>query len=127
MVRAVEIFAAINLIVMGVSHILQPQAWNRFFTVLHAKGVAGSFMNAMLSLGMGSIIVAFHNVWGGVPTLLTIYGWASLAKDGLYLSVPSLGIRSLEKGIGMDPRGFAVAGGFLLTLGIVILFWGSPA
>lgn len=127
MVRAIEIFVSINFIVMGLSHIFQPRAWQEFFTFLHSKGIPGSFFNAFLALGMGSIVVAFHNVWSGVPMIVTIYGWASVLKGGLFLLVPSLGLKSLEKGTSMDPKKWVIPGLFLLALGVVTLFFGTDA
>lgn len=127
MARAIEIFASINFIVMGLSHILQPRAWQEFFGFLHERGVPGSFFNAFLSVGMGSLIVAFHNVWGGLPTLLTLYGWLSLVKGGLFLLVPSIGLRSLERGLAMETRGWIVPGVLLLALAAVTLFAGLEA
>ncbi len=125
MVRAIEIFASINFIIMGLSHILQPKAWQEFFTFLHAKGIPGSFFNAFLALGMGSLIVAFHNVWTGVPLLLTLWGWASVVKGGLFVMVPPLGLKSLEKGIAMDTKKWAVPGVVLVALGVVLLVFGT--
>lgn len=126
MTRAIEIFAAINFIVMGLSHILQPKAWQTFFTFLHARGIPGSFFNAFLALGMGSLIVAFHNVWEGVvPTLLTLYGWASIVKGGLFVTVPPMGLRSLEKGISLELWKWRVPGVILLALGLALVFFGT--
>ncbi len=31
MEQAIQIFAAVNFFIMGMSHILQPRAWARFF------------------------------------------------------------------------------------------------
>ncbi len=67
MESAVQIFAAINFMAMGTSHIVQHRAWKEFFVFLHARGNVGSFLNAFLALGMGSLIFAFHRVWSGIP------------------------------------------------------------
>ena len=124
MARGIEIFAAINLIAAGLSHILQPRAWGAFFRMLHEKGAPGNFINAFLALGMGALIVAFHNVWSGVPMLLTIYGWASVLKGTLFLIRPEIGLRSMERGLSMEPRGWAVAGFVLVALGVLVLVFG---
>ena len=83
MERAVQIFAVINFLAMGLSHIVQHRAWKEFFVFLHARGNVGNFLNAILALGMGSLIFAFHRVWSGIPLLLTLYGLASLLKLSL--------------------------------------------
>jgi uncharacterized membrane protein len=61
--KAIEMYAAVNFLVIGLSHLLQPRVWVDFFTWLRSKGHAGVFVNGFLSLGFGSIIVSFHNVW----------------------------------------------------------------
>jgi hypothetical protein len=86
--RGIELFAALNFLVIGLSHLLQPRVWVDFFVWLRSKGHAGVFANGMLSLSFGSIIVSFHNVWGGLPTVLTVIGWAQVTKGFVSLVAP---------------------------------------
>lgn len=124
MERGVEIFVAINLIVMGLSHIFAPNAWKAFFTLLHSKGEAGSIANCFLSIGFGSFIVAFHPGFDGVvPSLLTIYGWLLLVKSALYLLVPSLGVKSIETPTKKDAKLFAVPGIIMAALGVALVVY----
>ena len=83
-----ELFAAIHWLVMGVSHLARPRDWADFFSLLRAKGYVGVFLNGMLSLGFASVIVAFHNVWEGLPVVLTVLGWAHVLKGTLRLVFP---------------------------------------
>lgn len=96
MEQAVQIFALIQLAIIGVSHIVQPRAWTAFFLWLREKGEAGIFATAFLSLVFGSIIVAFHNVWTGIPLVLTLLGWAQVAKALVYFLWPSYGLRKMQ-------------------------------
>ena len=122
MQRAVEIFAAVNFIVIALSHILQPRAWADFFIALRAKGYPGVFANAMLSLLVGSIIVSFHNVWTGLPTVLTVVGWAQVLKGLINLTVPSIGARTLAR-VSMERSWeFIVAGIVLLLIGALQVY-----
>lgn len=122
MQRAIEIFAAVNFIVIGLSHILQPRAWVDFFIALREKGHAGVFANAMLSLLVGSIIVSFHNVWTGLPTVLTVVGWAQVLKGTIHLTVPSIGARGLAR-VSMERSWeFIVAGIVLLLIGALQVY-----
>src|SRR5688500_17369021 len=119
MQRAAQIFAAVNFIVIGLSHIIQPRAWVEFFVLLRAQGRAGVFMNGMLSLLVGSIIVAFHNVWTGLPIVLTVVGWGQVLKGLVSLTVPGIGERTLAR-ISMERSWeFAAGGGLLLAVGVL--------
>ena len=95
--RAIEIYAGIQFLVIGLSHLLQPRAWVDFFVVLREKGNAGVFANAFLSLVFGSIIVAFHNVWAGLPMVLTIVGWAQVVKSLVAFVLPQVSMRGLQR------------------------------
>ena len=96
MERAIQVYAIINFAVIGLSHALRPRAWVDFFTVLRERGEAGVFAIAFLSLIFGSIVVAFHNVWSGIPVVLTIMGWSQVAKALLYFAFPAFGLRKLQ-------------------------------
>lgn len=119
MERATEIFAAVNFVVIGLSHILQPRVWVDFFVMLRAHGRAGVFANGMLSLMVGSIIVAFHNVWSGLAMVLTILGWAQVLKGLLSLTVPAIGLRTLAR-VSPD-RAFEFVGAGVVALMIGLL------
>ena len=122
MERAVQIFAVINFLAMGLSHIVQHRAWKEFFVFLHARGNVGNFLNAILALGMGSLIFAFHRVWSGIPLLLTLYGLASLLKGTLFLVVPKVGLRSIGTPSTNDSRVLIVPGVMMLALAAALLY-----
>ena len=122
MQRAAQIFAAANFIVIGLSHIFQPRVWVEFFVLLRAQGRAGVFMNGMLSLIVGSIIVAFHNVWTGLPMVLTIVGWGQVVKGLLSLTVPSIGARTLARVSEERSFEFVAAGAVLLSIGALQVY-----
>ncbi len=95
MEQAVQIFAIVNFVVIGLSHIVQPRVWVEFFVFLRERGEAGAFATALLSLIFGSIIVAFHNVWTGIPAVLTVVGWAQVLKALIYFTFPAFGLRKM--------------------------------
>lgn len=99
MQTSIQLFAAIQFLVIGLSHILAPRAWVSFFQLLRQKGESGTFALGFMSLGFGSLIVAFHNVWSGLPMVLTIIGWAQVLKAFIYFAFPSSSLRR----IGMIP------------------------
>ncbi len=42
--KAVELYAVVHFTVIGLSHVLQPAAWVRFFQLLCAHGTTGAFL-----------------------------------------------------------------------------------
>jgi hypothetical protein len=119
MERAVEIYAVINFVVIGFSHLLQPRAWIAFFVALREKGAVGVFATAFMSLVFGSIIVAFHNVWTGLPLVLTLIGWAQVIKALIYFAFPQFGLRQLQIPSEKRSYAFVLAGClFLLLAGV---------
>ena len=97
MERAVEVFAVIHFGIVGLSHLTRPRAWADFFMGLHARGHAGVFVHGFLSLGFGSVVVAFHNVWSGPPAVLTVVGCLYLVKAGFCFLVPETQMRTLGR------------------------------
>ena len=120
MEHAVEIYAIINLTVIGISHVVRPRVWIDFFIFLRERGEAGVFAVALLNLIFGSIIVAFHNVWSGIPLVLTVLGWANVVKALLYFTVPAFGLRKLQS-LSHQRANPVVGGGilFLLLAGVL--------
>ena len=97
MERTIELLACVQFLIIGLSHLLQPRAWVEFFVMLRAKGDAGVFANAFLSLWFGSIVVVFHNVWSGWPIILTVIGWAQLIKAGIGFVAPAISMRGMQR------------------------------
>ena len=97
MERAIEIFAAINLLVIGVSHVFQHRAWAEFFVQLQQQGRPGAFANGFLSLFTGSLIVAFHPVWSWPGIVLTVIGYAMVLKATVIFARPDWGLASMGR------------------------------
>ena len=114
--RAVEIFAAVNFAVIGLSHLLQPRVWVDFFVRLRELGHVGVFLNGFLSLIFGSIIVAFHDIWLWPPIILTLIGWAQILKAFGSFCLPSFAMRSLNRVSPERVWEFRVAGVVMLVL-----------
>ncbi len=122
MEKATEIFVALFLSVIGLSHLTQPRAWVDFFIWLRQKGHTGVFVNGFLTLGFGSFIVAFHNVWEGLPVLFTLLGWSQVLKGMMNFIAPQTALWGLAR-ISPDRAWLFVAGGiFALILSAVLWF-----
>jgi uncharacterized protein YjeT (DUF2065 family) len=120
METAIQTSAAITFVVIGLSHVLRPRAWATLFVRLHGLGEAGSLLVALLHLPVGALIVAFHNVWQGVPAVLTLLGHLWILKSLVYLSFPRWGLQALSKVSPERPAGFIVGGTLLVAVGCLI-------
>lgn len=96
-IQSIQVFVAINLFVVGLSHFIRPKIWVDFFEFLHSKNNVGNIINALIALAMGSIILAFHFIWKGVEVLITLYGLSQVIKGLVYLIFPSIGIKNIGK------------------------------
>ena len=119
---AIERLVALCCIVIGLSHLVQPRAWAELFIAWREKGDVGVFYTAMLHFSFGALIVAFHNVWHGLPIIVTLLGWGWTIKGTLYLTYPKHGRRMLAR-VSLDRAWeFAVAGAVLIVIGGVITY-----
>ena len=119
---AVTKLAIVCFFVTGVSHIIRPRVWARFFMDMHGKGEVGSFMNALLHFPLGVVIVSFHNVWSGFPILLTLVGWGLVLKSFIYFVFPAYGVKILAR-VSLDRAWeFIIAGVFSLGLSVLLVF-----
>jgi hypothetical protein len=114
--RAVEVFVAVGFFGVGLSHLLQPQAWVEFFVWLRSQGRCAVFLEGLLSLNFGAIVVAFHNVWTGLPLVITLIGWAMVVKATVRLAAPGLGLRIYERVVPERAWHFRAAGILALAL-----------
>ena len=119
---AVTRLAIICFFVTGVSHIAQPRVWAQFFIDMREKGEVGSFLNALLHFPLGVMIVAFHNVWEGLPIVLTLIGWGLVLKSLIYFVFPRLGAKMLAQVSMEKSAGFVVAGIFSVGISCLLLY-----
>src|SRR5262245_9466685 len=107
---AIQKFIIICSLIIGLSHIFQHRAWAEFFIALRKQGTTGNFLNAFLNLWAGALIVAFHNVWSGIPLALTLLGWASCLKGFIYFVFPQTGLKMLARVSLERSRNFVLPG-----------------
>ena len=119
---AVEKLVALFFLVTGLSHIFAPRAWIRFFIMLREKGEVGSLLNGLVHFPLGAFIVAFHNVWHGIPMMVTIIGWGLVIKSTIYFVYPRHGVRMLGTVSLERPWHFVVAGAFSVAVSGVIFY-----
>jgi len=119
---AIQKLAIVSFLVIGLSHIFQSRAWAQFFIELRSKGEVGSFINGFIHLALGALVVALHNVWDGIPTILALMGYAWVLKSLFYFVAPSLGFKVLSRVSVEKSQGFIVAGILMLGVGGLLLF-----
>jgi hypothetical protein len=120
--KAVEVFAALYLFGVGLSHIVQPHAWVEFFAWMREKGPAGMFVEGLLSLGFGALVVGFHNVWTGLPVVLTLIGWGQVLKGVVRLVAPQFSLRIYRRVTPETAWRFRVAGVVALALSGLVAY-----
>jgi hypothetical protein len=118
--RSVEVLAAILFGVIGLSHLLQPTAWVDFFVLLRGKREAGALVDGLVNLPLAAVIIAFHNVWSGIPLVLTLIGWALLVKSLLRFCVPRLALLTMARVSRARSWEFQVAGALFVVLAGVL-------
>ncbi len=117
MSHSIELLVAVSGLVIGLSHLFRPVEWVEFFVWLRSLGRPGVLANGLLSLSTGCLIVAFHNDWTGLRSVLTVFGWLQVLKGVICLVFPAVGMKSLER-VSMERAGdFRKAGIVALAVG----------
>jgi hypothetical protein len=119
--RAIDLFALITFSVAGLSLLTQPRSWRLFYSWLLRGGKAGAVAFGLSCLAVGSLIVAFHRVWFGLLTVVTLVGWFKVLLGTVCLLSPSTGLRVLALLAGEPPAARRLVAIVSLVLGIIIL------
>lgn len=119
----VQAVLSLPLLLMGMSHLVQPKMWIDFFTYLHGLGTTGVVLRSFaLELLPAVLITTFHFVWSGPEIIISIYGVLLAAKIAISLVKPAIGLRSLAMANQHQSRSFIVAGIMLILLS-ALCFW----
>jgi uncharacterized protein YjeT (DUF2065 family) len=111
-------------LLMGLSHLLQPQLWVRFFAAVRNTGHA-SIIIPLFTLPFGLALIAGHNIWNwDWPVALTIAGWGMTIKSAGYLLIPGLADRALSKPMATAPRSFQIVGAIIAIVGAILTWQG---
>ncbi len=122
MEAAIQKLAIVAFFVTGLSHIIQPRVWAQFFIDIREKGEVGSFIVAFIHFPLGALIVAFHNVWQGLPMILTLIGYGLVLKSLVYFVFPKRGLKALSRVSLEKTWEFVVAGVFSVGLSGLLMF-----
>jgi hypothetical protein len=91
--HAIEVFAFLNFAIVGLSLVLRPGAWARFFLWMRREGEAGAVIYGLLCVLWGSLIVSFHPDWHGLLRILPAFGVLQLLEGLVFLVLPQFGLR----------------------------------
>ncbi|MEM9364819.1 MAG: hypothetical protein AAGD07_02410 [Planctomycetota bacterium] len=91
MTSQIELILAIQLTVIGLTHLFRPQLIIAFFQQLASHRDQGVMLIALMSLAWGSILVVTHSVWSGFGVPLTLFGYIQLIKAFVFTLVPEIG------------------------------------
>ena len=95
-----------------------------YFAKLHSLGRLGPIAEGFLYLNIGALIVSFHNVWTVPEVVLTLIGWAHVAKALFRFVAPAAVLRIYGR---MGPERawqIQMSGGLLLVLSAFLVFLG---
>jgi uncharacterized protein YjeT (DUF2065 family) len=119
---SIQKLVAICFLLIGLSHILQPRVWAKFFIMFRDHGEVGSFLSGLLHFPLGALVVSFHNVWHGFPMVITIVGWGLVIKSLIYLTYPKHGMRMLAR-VSVERSGeFVAAGVVSVAFGALVMY-----
>ena len=118
--RAIEIFALLNFIIVGLSLVIHPTAWARYFAWMRREGEAGAVIYGLFCVLWGSLIVSFHPTWHGLLIVLPCFGALQMLEGLTFLVVPAFGLRLMaifnEERLGL----FRLLGLIALALAVYI-------
>ncbi len=117
---AIERIAVVSFLVIGLSHMVQPRLWAEFFLMLREKGRVACFINGFIHMPTGLLIIGFHNVWSGIPAVLTVLGWGWVLKGFVNFVFPQLAIKGFAM-VSLDRAyRFVIAGAVLVGLAVML-------
>jgi uncharacterized protein YjeT (DUF2065 family) len=118
--RAIELFALLNFAIVGLSLVVQPKAWARYFEWMLREGEAGAVIYGLFCVLWGSLIVSFHPTWHGLLIVLPAFGALQMLEGLAFLVCPVLGLRLISVFSGERLWLFRLLGLIALALALYI-------
>jgi hypothetical protein len=119
--HAIELFALLNFAIVGLSLVVQPMAWARYFEWMRREGEAGAVIYGLLCVLWGSLIVSFHPTWHGLLIILPAFGALQTFEGLVFLVFPGFGLRLLAIFSGERLWLFRLLG--LIALALAVYIW----
>jgi len=116
----IERIVAPCFLLMGLSHLIQPRMWVRFFELVRQSGAAGAIIG-LYTLPFGLLLIVGHNVWVfDWPVFLTVAGWGMTIKSAIYLLVPGAADRALASNAARSEWSYRLVGALAVACGGII-------
>src|ERR1035438_3323201 len=91
--HAIELFALFNFAIVGLSLVIRPNSWARYFEWMQREGEAGAVIYGLFCVLWGSLIVSFHATWRGTLVVLPAFGALQMIEGLTFLVCPDFGLR----------------------------------
>jgi len=116
-------FFGLAMFPIGVGMLVHPEMLAKMFRNLEHDPVA-VYLSGFMSLFIGYLLVAFHNVWSFDRTvIITIIGWLALLKGFSLLLFPT-SLFSVSKKLTKSDAFQNVFPWYAIVFGIILLFFG---
>jgi len=95
----------LNFAIVGLSLLIRPRAWARYFAWMRREGEAGAVIYGLFCVLWGSLIVSFCMTWHGLLIVLPAFGALQLLEGLVFLLAPTFGLQVMaafnEEGRGL--------------------------
>ena len=112
------------ILVLGLSYILQKDAWKRVVEeFLSKEDIHTIIPMTMFMLVFGLAVVANHNIWEmSMRVVITIFGWSLTIKGALYMICPDIGAKIARPFLPIIETWIRVAGVLITLLGALLVY-----
>ncbi|MFC1567596.1 hypothetical protein ACFL3K_00135 [Pseudomonadota bacterium] len=112
------------ILVLGLSYILQKDAWKRVVEeFLSKEDIHTIIPMTMFMLVFGLAVVANHNIWEmSMRVVITIFGWSLAIKGALYMICPDIGAKIARPFLPIMETWIRVAGVLITLLGALLVY-----
>ncbi|MEE3369344.1 MAG: hypothetical protein VX346_08370 [Planctomycetota bacterium] len=114
--------AAVLLSVIGLSYLVRHRHWAAWHSAVCTRGPAGLLPVTLCVLTAGAVIVSCHNVWTGIPAILTSLGWSLVLKAGVALVFPDMALSGMARVTPAHSRLLWLPGSIMLAIGILLVW-----
>jgi len=109
-------------LILGLSVLLYPKVWQDVMAKF-AKDHLGLITLSMMQGILGLIIINMYNVWDqSMWVIVTIVGWAMLAKSVLYFLLPGSSTKDMMKWVQKNPNMLTLGGLIWTVVGALLTY-----